>query len=73
MYCLGCHKFKSHRVIDIDMDVLKLLLTYPRKTKEMNLMLNYQDCEGRTIISYLAERGGQHAREALRLLFAKRK
>jgi len=70
MYCLSCHKLNSNRVIDIDMDVLKLLLSYPRETKEMNLMLNYQDYEGRTIISYLAERGGQHAREALRLLFA---
>jgi len=39
----------------------------------MNLKLNNQDCEGRTIISYLAERGGQHAREALRLLFAEDK
>merc|ERR1719193_1732214 len=33
--------------------------------------LNVRDYKGRTLISYLAERGGPHAREAMMLLFRK--
>lgn len=69
MYCLGCHKSTTARVITINMDVLKLLLTYAEEAGR-NIDLNNQDAWGRTIVSYLAERGGQQAHQALKLVFA---
>jgi len=72
MYCLGCHKSTSARVITINMDVLKLILSYPEEA-ERNIDLNNRDARGRTIVSYLAERGGQQAYQALKLVFAEDK
>jgi len=71
MYCIGCHKSAvKHKVIVIDIDILRRILDYPR-TANCVIDFNVRDYKGRTLISYLAERGGSHARDAMKLLFKK--